>query len=170
MNEPTHNEVVQQSVSTVMNEEKLDEIINLLKSTNKLLINLSEARATEAPAKEEQKTSHPGGMHSSKIFEVFITDLKDKVANEYLNDQQTLKDVYDVYYDTNGQMKNEVISPNGSFCCPITKEQKKTFLPLIKITVPKIFDKFKEDSEEEEYAVNESKEPELGEMNIPIDN
>jgi hypothetical protein len=99
---------------------------------------------------------------------------KDDVASLEIE----IRIIYRVYFDDEGHMREKVFNENG-YICPVTKEEMKVFVPLLKKTISQLLKKIKDkelvwkqdgtvgapdDQTEKKEDINSSSQNELDEV------
>jgi hypothetical protein len=103
------------------------------------------------PSKNTEEKKNKYAKLKYENFKKVLKGSKVFTEQELVSNDLEIKAIYRAYYDeTNKIMRSKIIQENN-FKCPITGEKMKTFVPLLKNTVPQIMQKI----ETKELFINE---------------
>jgi len=111
-------------------DETLKQVVELLKEA------IDDRRGTvRSPQSTKQLSST---QHFKKSFSQFKEDIKREVDERTQREnEESMREVYNTFYDENEELKKGIITSENKFFCPITKEEKSQLLRVLKAAAKK---------------------------------
>jgi hypothetical protein len=107
--------------------EQMDDMYQELKQKNQ------QENSNETPKTMERKLKKGMSVEDFKtIFEEVIKGYKSEAINFIQQENELINEIYTLFFNEDGELKNEVIYDDEEYRCPLTKKKYKNLRSMLK--------------------------------------